>query len=93
MSNINVEVYFSQFKEFFKNNPNELIKILGNASPDDFFNEVYNTVMENFNDGKDVELTRKQIIDIVVKINGINTFEIQKKQIFKNTKFGEICLN
>jgi hypothetical protein len=93
MSNIDVEIYFSQFKDFFKSNPDELSKIIGKASADDFFKEVYDKVVENHTNGNGIELTRKQIIDIVVKINGISPIDTQKSLVFKNTKFGEICLN
>jgi len=32
MSNIDIEIYFSQFKNFFLDNPTELIKLIGKAS-------------------------------------------------------------
>lgn len=93
MSNIDVEVYFSQFKEFFKSNPDELTKIIGNGSAEDFFNEVYTVVHQNYENGEEIELTRNQIIEIVLKINMMAPDEKEPMQIFQNTKFGEICLN
>ena len=32
MSNVDIEIYFSQFKTFFLENPTELIKLIGKAS-------------------------------------------------------------
>jgi len=93
MSNIDIEIYFSQFKEFFKENPRELENLIGTGNPDDFFSEVYNTVNKNYENGDELELTKKQIIEIVIKINQMSPDEEVHKQIFQNTKFGEICLN
>lgn len=93
MCNIDIEVYFGKFKQFFKDNPLELSKIIGKASPEEFFDEVYNIIKENHDKGQDLELTKKQIINITLKINKIIPKDELSVQIFQNTKFGEICLN
>lgn len=93
MSNVDVEIYFSQFKEFFKENPSELKNLIGEGKPEDFFNEVYATVSRNYENGEELELTKKQIIEIVLKINQMGADDEVPTQIFQNTKFGEICLN
>lgn len=93
MSNVDVEIYFSQFKEFFKENPSELKNLIGSGKPEDFFNEVYATVSRNYESGEELELTKKQIIEIVLKINQMGPHEKIPPQIFQNTKFGKIYLN
>ena len=93
MSNVDVEIYFSQFKEFFKENPSELKNLIGEGKSEDFFNEVYDTVNRKYENGEELELTKKQIIEIVLKINQMGPDEKVPTQIFQNTKFGEICLN
>jgi len=93
MSNVDVEIYFSQFKDFFKENPGELKNLIGSGSPEDFFNEVYDMVNKNYENGDELQLTKKQIIEIVLKINQMSPDEKVSVNIFQNTKFGEICLN
>lgn len=93
MSNVDVDIYFSQFKEFFKQNPKELKNLIGSAKPDDFFKEVYDMVNKNYENGEELVLSKKQIIEIVLKINQTIPEEKVSMQIFQNTKFGEICLN
>jgi hypothetical protein len=95
MSNVDIEIYFSQFKTFFLENPTELIKLIGNASERDFFNEVYSTIHDNHDSGDELQLTHKQIMDIVIKLNKIREVDnsYSDSQIFQKTKFGMFCLN
>ena len=95
MQNVDIEIYFSQFKTFFRENPRELENLIGKGSPDEFFTEVYNKILENNEKGEDLELTQKQIIDVVLKINqmGYKKEEHIPTTVFTKTKFGEICLN
>ena len=48
----------------------------------------------NYENGDEVSLTQKQIINIVIKLKSPNK-EIEDKvyNIFQNTNFGKICLN
>lgn len=99
MTNVDIDIYFSNFKTFFKENPQELNNLIGNASDTDFFNAVYEKINENFKEGDELELTHKQIIAIVLDIN--KTINPPKKEIvyndnthlFQKTEFGLICLN
>jgi hypothetical protein len=95
MPNVDIEIYFSQFKTFFVENPKELKKLIGRASDEDFFNEVYSTIHINHEKGEELPLTQKQIMDIVIMLNKtiehkIDTYD---KRIFTKTEFGFICLN
>ena len=96
MDNVDVQIYLSQIKTFFNENPEQLIKLIGKASPEDFFSEVYRVSSENFEKGEDVQLTNNQMIQVVVDLNQ------GKKDIVKTTevlvpyiqhKFGRIYLN
>lgn len=81
-------------------NPNELASIIGQASPDDFFKEVENTAMENHDKGEDIELTQRQMINIVLKLNNMQPEEEEKVQEnleviapVMETSYGLIFLN
>lgn len=65
------------------------------GSPEEFFDEVYKKIMENAEKGEDLELTQRQIIDVVLKINqmGYEKEEEVPLEIFQKTEFGVICLN
>ena len=52
--------------------------------------------MVNYENGDEVSLTHKQIIDIVIKLKKtITEIEVSEKvdNIFQKTGFGQICLN
>ncbi len=64
--NVDVQIYLSNFKSFFNNNPNDLINLIGDGDKDMFFELVEGTVIENYDKGEDLELTKKQLIDIML---------------------------
>ena len=67
---------------------NELLKDV----PDEFYKKVKEQSTVNYNDGKDVNLTRQQLIDIVVNLK--KNISLEKiNGIFLKTKFGIISLN
>jgi len=94
MKNMDVEIYISQFITFFEKNPNELISLIGQTDKDEFFGKVEAQCYKNLEKGEDVEITRNQILDILVDIH---KDEIKTKKvvddIFIHTKFGDICMN
>ena len=95
--NIDVEIYLSQFKTFFKDNPNEFYNLIGKGQPDDFFNEVKNIATKNHENGEDIELTKKQLIEVVLKINHMNPEDeaevVKNIEPFMEHRMGKICLN
>lgn len=95
--NIDVEIYVSQFKTFFKDNPEEFMGLIGKGDPDDFFNELRNTALENVENGEDIELTRKQLISIVLKINQMGPEDEKEIEVqvtpFIEHPMGKIWLN
>lgn len=95
MDKVDIEIYLSQIKTFFNENPEQLLKLLGQASAEDFFMGVKMIATENMEKGEDIQLTNNQIIDLVVELNKPK----QKKLItevlvpYVNHKFGKIYLN
>lgn len=88
MKNIDVDIYVTQLKKFFKDNPSDLTAIIGDLDSDLFYEEVRNQATFNFESGEDVQLTQTQILNIIVKLNSL-----KRNPLFIQTKFGEICLN
>jgi hypothetical protein len=95
--NVDVEIYVSQFKTFFKENPNEFHNLIGKGDPEDFFNEVRIQAQKNIDEGEEIELTRKQLIDVVLRINNMGPEETEKVEEnllpFQQHPMGKIWLN
>ena len=68
MKILDVEIYIKQFVDFFEKNPNDLLDLIGDVLKDEFYKKVKEQSTVNYNDGKDVNLTRQQLIDIVVNL-------------------------
>lgn len=86
--NIDVEIYLNKIINFFENNPNDLSDLIGEINKNRFYEEIKTTTYINFNEKKEVELTRNQLIEIVLKLT-----KNSKKNPFLITKNGIICLN
>jgi hypothetical protein len=105
MSNVDVEIYVSQLINFFENNPNDLIDLIGDVQKDEFYQKVREKCEENVNKGDDIVLTKDQIIDIVIELkmpeleNKLKPKKVKVDMIieidklFKKTKYGLIGLN
>ena len=96
MKNIDVEIYVSQLISFFENNPNDLINLIGNSLKDNFFSKIRQQCYKNAEDGDEISLTQKQIIDIVVElkmeeVEGGKALIIH--EVFEQNKVGIFCLN
>ena len=96
MKKVEVEIWVNQFIGFFDKNPEQLIQLIGGADKDIFFEKVRQRCTKNLEEGDEVSLTQKQLIEIIVsltkesKIN-INITDIDK--FFQKTSLGKICLN
>ena len=105
MSNVDVEIYVSQLINFFENNPNDLIDLIGDVQKDEFYKKVREKCEDNVNKGEDIVLTKDQIIDIVIELkmpeleNKLKPKKVKVDMIieidklFKKTKYGLIGLN
>lgn len=89
---VDVQIYISNLKQFFKNNPNDLMVLIGDANNDKFFELVEKQVLENQKNGDGLELTKKQIIDIVLILTKEEDKEKVESFIMKGP-FGNINLN
>jgi hypothetical protein len=90
--NVDVQIYLSNFKSFFNNNPNDLINLIGDGDKDKFFELVQASVIENYEKGEDLELTKKQLIDIMLILTKDKVEEKVEKFILKGP-YGDIILN
>ena len=96
MKNVEVELYLNQFIKFFDNNPNDLMNLIGDLGKEEFYLKVKEQSYLNIENGEEPSLTQKQLIAIVVKMKkrDINDDEVRLfEKIFKDTKFGPLCLN
>lgn len=89
---VDVQIYISNLKQFFKNNPNDLMVLIGDANHEKFFELVEKQVLENQKNGNGLELTKKQIIDIVLILTKEEDKEKVESFIMKGP-FGNINLN
>jgi hypothetical protein len=90
--NVDVQIYLSNFKSFFNNNPNDLINLIGDGDKNKFFELVQASVIENHEKGDDLELTKKQLIDIMLILTKDKVEEKVEKFILKGP-YGDIILN
>jgi hypothetical protein len=93
--NIDVEIYIKNFVNFFESNPNELIELIGDELKEVFYDKVKEQCYKNLDNGEEITLTQKQLIDIVVDIKkskpDINI--LLTNGVFQQTKYGLISLN
>ena len=90
--NVDVQIYLSNFKSFFNNNPNDLINLIGDGDKDKFFEMVQESVIETNEKGEDLELTKKQLIDIMLILTKDRVEEKVENFILKGP-YGDIFLN
>ena len=92
MKNIDCEIYIKQLISFFENNPGDLMELIGNSNQDMFFELVEKQVLENQKGEDGLELTKKQIIDIVLILTKDRDQEKIESFIMKGP-YGNIFLN
>lgn len=96
MNNVDVDIYVTQLISFFEKNPNDLINLIGDSLKDKFFEKIKKQCMKNAENGEEVSLTQKQIIDIVVEMKSEEVAEGKKliiHKVFEQNKAGVFCLN
>lgn len=83
----------SGFRGFFEKNPNQLVQLIGNIDPELFYDKIRNVVEENSkSEGKQIEPTRKQMIDLILELNG-RPANLEKITPFMAHYMGLIGLN
>jgi hypothetical protein len=94
MQNVDIEIYMNQFINFFENNPNDLIELIGDTLKETFYEKVRMRCIENYEKGSEISLTKDQMMLIVVEIKGKGKRDIVKlSKIIESTKYGDIYLN
>ena len=93
--NVDVEIYLKQIFHFFDVNPDQLKILIGEMSKDKFYDKIKVKVYEHADKGDEVELTRKEMVDLIFELfNETNKKEIKvKKSPFMETQFGIVGLN
>jgi thioredoxin-related protein len=93
MRNLDIDIYMNNFKGFFDKNPEQLTHLIGSIDSDKFFDGVRSIVEENSKDEeRALEPTRKQLIDLIVKLNG-NKTGVDKVIPYIKHHMGLICMN
>jgi len=89
--NVDVKIYMAQIKKFFDDNPSDLGNLIPLNLKEMFYDKVQVVASLNSEEGKEIPLTRKQLIEICVELNG----NPKKKEdtIFVETNFGKLFLN
>jgi hypothetical protein len=86
----------NQVITFFEKNPNDLMDLIGELQKDEFYLKLRQQCEKNVEDGKDITLTKEQMINIVVDLkipDIVDKQEVVVNNIVQKTKFGEIFLN
>jgi len=93
MRNLDIDIYMNNFKGFFDKNPEQLTQLIGLIDSEKFFDGVRSIVEENSKDEeRTLEPTRKQLIDLIVKLNG-NKTGVDKVMPYMQHHRGLICMN
>lgn len=90
--NVEVEIYMNNLIKFFRENPNDLINLIPKDKEDEFFRKIRLVAGMNSEKGDEVALTKTQIMNICLEINGKPPRTINQG-VFQETKFGTFCLN
>lgn len=91
--NIDIEIYMSGIVKFFKENPEELRSLVPETKKTEFFDAIRQKAIVNSESGDEVSLTRQQLIDICLKINGVKKEIPNDSKLIVTTFFGEYSLN
>ena len=92
--NVDLEIYLNNFIKFFKKNPKDLLNLVPKEMEEKFYSKIRERASLNIEQGLNLILTQKQIIEICVELNKKNTEAgILDERIFKPSSFGLICLN
>jgi hypothetical protein len=93
MKNIDIEIYITNLISFFENNPNDLISLIGDLQKDEFYKKLREQSEKNLEEGKDIILSKEQIVNIVVELKIPDMKYNNLDKIIQKTKFGDIILN
>ena len=89
--NVDVAIYMSNLMKFFDDNPKDLSNLIPLQLKDKFYEKVQEIASKNAEGGNEIPLTKKQLIELCVGLNG-NPPKKEDK-IFVETEFGNFFLN
>lgn len=93
---VDVEIYMTQLIEFFEKNPNDLMALIGDLQKNEFYQKLREKCENNFKEGKDIVLSKEQIVETVIELKFVVIETKEKKKLNKivqKTSFGDIILN
>jgi hypothetical protein len=92
---VDVEIYMNNIIKFFKNNPKDLQNLVPHHKEEEFFKKIREVAISNSENGKEISMTQKQLLEICVVVNGKEpkSQEILDERVFVPSRFGFICLN
>lgn len=91
---VDVEIYMNDMIKFFKENPKDLLNLIPKKKEEEFYVKIREVALKNIDEGEDANLTKKQLMEICVILNGKHPVIDKKIEgIFIKTKYGKICLN
>lgn len=90
---VDVDIYMNNIIKFFKQNQKDLLNLVPKDKEEEFYVKIREVASDNVENGKEVSLTRMQLIDVCKELNQKKTEPIEIPATFMKTKFGLICLN
>ena len=90
---VDVDIYMNNIIKFFKQNQKDLLNLVPKDKEEEFYVKIREAASDNVENGKEVSLTRMQLIDVCKELNQKKTEPIEIPETFMKTKFGLICLN
>ena len=90
---VDVDIYMNNIIKFFKQNQKDLLNLVPKDKEEEFYLKIREVASDNVENGKEVSLTRMQLIDVCKELNQKKTEPIEIPATFMKTKFGLICLN
>jgi len=75
---VDIEIYMNQLIEFFEKNPNDLMSLIGNSQKEEFYQKLRSKCEKNFKEGKDIVLSKEQIVETVIELKIVFTSEKEK---------------
>ena len=89
---VDVDIYMNNIQKFFRENQKDLLNLVPITKEQEFYVKIREVATKNYEEGKDVSLTRNQLIEICVELNGKKEPEKEylDKRVFTETKFGLI---
>ena len=81
---VDVEIYMTQLIEFFEKNPNDLMELIGDLQKNEFYQKLREKCEKNFKEGKDIVLSKEQIIEAVLDLKFVVVEPKEKKKKGRN---------